>query len=126
MKTNNLYMRSQRGITLISVIIIGALLACVLVIGFRCVPAVTEYMAVKRAMYAASTNADLSTPKYEIERDFDRRSEIDDITSVKGSDLNIYNDSGKVVISVEYSRKVPLFGNVSLLFDFNTTTRDAK
>ena len=40
--------KRQGGISLISVLIVGALAAFVLIIGFRTVPAVNEFMAVQR------------------------------------------------------------------------------
>ena len=40
--------KSQRGLSLLGVLVVGALAAFVLIVGFRTVPVVNEYMAVKR------------------------------------------------------------------------------
>ncbi len=127
MKLNNLLAsRRQRGITLISVIIIGILLVFLLIVAFRCVPVLNEYFAIKRTVYAISTNAHSSMSDYDIVRDFDAQTYIDHITSITGDDLVVSRPDGKVVISFKYSRTVPLFANVSLLFDFDATTQDPR
>ena len=114
----------QRGITLISVAIIGILLVCVLIICMRCVPVVNEYLAIKRAIYAISTNADATTSDFQIQDEFDRRAIVESISTIKGTDLDIKKQGGKTVIAVDYGRKVPLVANVSLLFEFKSSTLD--
>jgi len=41
-------------------------------------------------------------------------------------DLDISKEQGEVVIAFAYSRKIPLFGNVSLCLDFEGGTRPTK
>ena len=55
-------------------------------------------------------------------RSFDRRRQIDDISSVSGADLVIDKSGTKTVIDVQYSRTVPLVANVSLLFDLHPSS----
>ena len=50
--------KSQRGLSLLGVLVVGALAAFVLIIGFRTVPVVTEYMAVKRIIGILADEAD--------------------------------------------------------------------
>ncbi|HRP75403.1 MAG TPA: DUF4845 domain-containing protein [Rhodocyclaceae bacterium] len=111
----------QQGLSLIGLLIVGALLAFVLLIGFRSVPAVTEYFAVKRIIIIVANEGDGGATMTELRRSFDRRAQIDDIVSITGADLDIYKQGGKVVIDATYERRVPIAGNVSLLFDFHTT-----
>ena len=40
--------KSQRGLSLLGVLVVGALAAFVLIVGFRTVPVVNEYMSIKR------------------------------------------------------------------------------
>ena len=49
---------------------------------------------------------------------FTRRADMDDVKSIVAADLEITKEGGELVISVKYEKKVPLFSNVSLLFDF--------
>ncbi|NMG64185.1 DUF4845 domain-containing protein [Azoarcus indigens] len=113
---------SQRGLSLVSVLIVGAFAAFVLLIAFRTVPAVNEYLAVQRIVKILAAEGDSGTPAIELRRSFDRRGQIDDISSVTGVDLLISKPAGKTVIEVAYSRKVPVVANVSLLIDFNVSS----
>lgn len=112
----------QRGLSLISVLIVGAFFAFVLLVGFRTVPAVNEYLSVQRIVKIVAAEGDNGTPVSELRRSFDRRGQIDDVNSISGADLEITKQGGKVVIEAEYSRKVPVAGNVSLLIDFQVSS----
>ena len=114
--------KSQRGLSLLGVLVVGALAAFLLVVGFRTVPVVNEYMSIKRIIGILAEEAVNGTPVLELRRSFDRRGQIDDVSSVKGADLVIDRTGTKTVIDVQYSRSVPLIGNVSLLFDLHPST----
>ena len=114
--------KSQRGVSLLGVLVVGALAAFVLVVGFRTVPVVNEYMAVKRILGILAAEADNGTPVVELRRSFDRRRQIDDVASVSGADLVIDKSGTKTVIDMQYSRTVPLVANVSLLFDLHPSS----
>ncbi|HRP94932.1 MAG TPA: DUF4845 domain-containing protein [Rhodocyclaceae bacterium] len=114
--------QGQRGLSLIGLLIIGALLAFALLVAFRTVPAITEYMAVQRIVRVVAEEGDGGATLSELRRSFDRRGQIDDVVSVRGADLDIYKQGGKVFVEVEYERKVPVAGNVSLLFDFRASS----
>lgn len=116
-------MKRQRGMTLIGLLLTGVGLAGVFLLGMKTVPAVTEYTAVKRVIAAVASNADPKEATVQaLRRDFDTRASIDDIKSVRGSDLTITKRAGKVEVSVAYARKIPVVANVSLLIDFEATS----
>ena len=114
--------KSQRGLSLLGVLVVGALAAFVLIVGFRTVPVVNEYMSVKRIIGILADEADKGTAVLELRRSFDRRGQIDDISSVRGADLVIDRTGTRTVINVQYSRTVPLVANVSLLFDLHPSS----
>lgn len=115
---------SQQGLSLISLLLVGAFVVFVLLIGFRSVPAVTEYMAIERIIKVLATDGDNGASPTELRRNFEKRGEIDNISTVNGADLEITKESGKTRIEVEYSRKVPVVANVSLLIDFHASSAD--
>lgn len=121
MKACTLTRERQSGLSLIGLLIVASLLAFVLLVAFRTVPAVTEYMAIQRIVKVVAEEGDGGASLTDIRRSFDRRAQIDDISSIKGADLDIYKQGGKVMIEVDYARKVPIAGNVSLLLDFRVT-----
>ena len=104
-------MYRQRGLSLIGVLFIGAILGFLFLVGLRVVPAVTEYLAIKRAISSVASEASGEATVSELRRSFD-----------KGADLDITKVGGKVAITADYSRKIPLVANVSLLIDFNAAT----
>lgn len=114
--------KSQQGLTLISLIIVGAFLAFALLLAFRCVPAVTEYMAVKRILPEVAQEGTNGASVTELRRSFDRRAYIDQVETVRGTDINFTKQGGQVVAAVSYQRVIPVAGNVSLLLDFSVST----
>lgn len=111
----------QSGMSLIGMLIVGSLLAFALLVAFRTVPAVTEYFAVQRIVKVVAEEGNNGASVTDMRRGFDRRAQIDDVSSVRGSDLTIYRQGNQVRVDVAYERKVPVAGNVSLLFDFYVT-----
>lgn len=118
--------KSQSGVSLIGVMIGGAVLAALLLVGLKLIPVISEYMGVKRSMVAVVGGANPQTATVsELRSAFTKRAMVDDVTTVTASDLDITKEDGRIVMSIEYSRKVKLFGNVSLLIDFSASTADS-
>ena len=117
-------MNKQRGLSLIGFMIIAALAAGVLLVGFKSVPAINEYMAVKRVVNRVAEEGTGGASIQQMRVSFDRGAQIDDITSINGKDLNIFKEGNTVVIDVKYAREVPIAGIVSLLFNFDVSSRD--
>lgn len=106
-------------------IFLAAIVGFVLFTSFRCVPAWTEYFGLKKVLQGTANEfgVDASTPS--IRSAFDRRASIDDLP-VKGTDLDIRKDNGRISLAVQYARKVPVAGNMSLLFDFEASATGNK
>jgi len=115
-------MRRQLGVTLIGFIFMAALVAALGIIAFRAIPIYNEYFTVKKILKSINTEASEATPA-DIRKQFDLKASADYVYDIKSRDLDITKESGRVVVSVTYSKTVPLFGNVSLLFDFEASNR---
>ena len=111
-------LRRQRGISLIGFIFLAAIVAFVMFTAFRCVPAWTEYFGLKKVLQATANEFGVEAQAAAIRASFNRRAQIDDLP-VKGTDIDIRKDNGRIALAVEYQRKVPVAGNMSLLFDFD-------
>jgi hypothetical protein len=115
--------KSQSGLSLVGVLLVGAILAAVIVLGLKLIPVVSEYFGIKRAIGAVAGTADPQVATVpQLRSAFTKRALVDDISSISASDLDITKENGQIVISVDYSRKVHLFSNVSLLIDFSVST----
>lgn len=108
----------QRGISFLVVFLIGVVLALVAVGAMKIAPAYQDFMTAKKDMLAVAGSEGRTGSVVDIRKAFDRRADIDGITVVTGADLDISKDSGDTVISFAYTKKIPLFANVSLLIDF--------
>ena len=115
--------KNQSGMSIIGMALSAVLMGAALLVFLKVVPAVSEYMGVRRAISAVASGADPTTATVSQLRDaFTKRARIDDITSIDASELDITKEDGKIVITASYSRKIPLVSNVSLLIDFYATS----
>ena len=109
----------QQGLGLIALIFVGLIIVVLRIIGAKLVPAITEYLAIEKAVQRIRNEAD-TVPQ--LRSAFDRYAQIDDIKSLKGRDLDITKEADKVVISYAYSYQIPITDNVRLVIDFSGTT----
>jgi hypothetical protein len=115
--------KNQSGLSLVGVLLVGGVLAAVILLGLKLIPVVSEYFGIKRAINAVVSSADPQVATVpQLRMAFTKRAIVDDISSISASDLDITKENGQIVISVDYSRKVPLFSNVNLMIDFSVST----
>ncbi len=110
-------MRKQRGIALSGLLFWGIVIALVAVLGIKVSPDCIEYYKIQKSVKSISTEASGKTVS-EIRNAFDRYADINQISTIKGVDLDISKDGNEIIIAFEYERRIPLFYNVSLLIDF--------
>jgi hypothetical protein len=118
-------MKKQQGLSLVGFIVLAVIVGFVLFTSFRCVPAWTEYFSLKKVLQATANEFTVEATPPVIRGAFDRRASIDDLP-VKGSELDIRKENGKIVLSVQYARRVSVAGNMSLLFDFDATASGSR
>ena len=112
-------MKNQRGLSLNALMLGGAALALISLLAMRAIPPWIEYGNLVKAVKGTAADTSLKDATVAKVRDaFTRRAEMDDIKSVTALDLDITKEGGELVIAFKYERKVPLFHNVSLVFDF--------
>lgn len=104
-------------LTLSIVLIFTALLV------FRLLPPYLEYFYVQKAVDAVAKDLDLqtATPR-EIRSAFDRRAMIDNITTIRGEDLELIKEGNNAVLDASYSVKVPIIANVAACIDFQASS----
>lgn len=104
----------QRGISFISMLFVGVVVACAFVVAAKVFPTVIEYQAALKAINKASAGGTVA----EVRAIFDKAAQIDDITSITGQDLEVTKDGDKVVVSFAYNRELPLAGPAYLLLKY--------
>ena len=115
-------MQRNRGVTLIGFIFMAAIVAALGIVVFRAIPIYNEFFTVKKILKAIDVGNNDTTPA-SIRNQFILKASADYVSDIKASDLEITKENGKILISVTYSKTVPLFYNVSLLFDFEASNR---
>ena len=76
---------SQRGISFIGLLFVGGVLAMAGVVAAQVFPTVVEFMAIQKAVQRAAAGQSV----VEVRSIFDKATEIDNITSIKGKDLEV-------------------------------------
>ena len=119
-------MRKQQGFTFWSLVftVCGVFFAALIVM--KLFPPYVEFFAVKKAINKIANEGNLSAEnKREIQLAFERSSDMDDIKSIKPTELQITrSSSGDTVVTAEYEVIVPLIANVSALLTFRASTDD--
>ena len=109
--------RRQRGLSLIGLLVVGALIVFGALLAMKVVPSALEYNAIRSAITKVASAGGTTVRDYQVA--FDRYAAVDDITSITGKDLVIEKrQDGLTVISFQYEKRIPLFGPASLVIDY--------
>jgi len=110
---------AESGVSLSGLIVVLVVLGAMALVAIKVTPALLEYRAVKNGIVKAKAEGGTTR---EIQQAFEKNAGVNDVDAVHGRDLTITRDGSTVEVSFAYEKKVPLAGNVSLLFDFAGTT----
>jgi len=112
-------MKRQKGLSLVSALIVGIFLMAALILGFKMVPVYNEYFSVKKAFNEIVAQTDPSLPSQTFRSAFQRYKDVEDMDSIDTQAIAISKESGHVTMEVSYRRELPLFSNIGLYFDFD-------
>ena len=108
-------MRSrQRGISFIGLLFVGGVLAVTGVVAAQVFPTFLEYQAISRGVIKASAGSTVP----EVRAIFDRAATVDNVSSIKGSDLEVTKENDKIVVSFAYQREIHLAGPAFLTLKY--------
>ena len=115
--------KQQRGISFGGFLITAFLLVIVGISMLRLIPPYIQNARINAVFseIVRDPAMEKASPR-EIKDAFNRRATIDDITSIAAEDIEMASDGSRLVLSATYSVKVPLFGNVSVILDFNPSS----
>lgn len=116
--------RQQQGFSFTGFIVGAAIFISVAIFAMKLIPSYMQNAKVQKAFDAMVRDPGLQNAS---EKDirmsfFNRAVTIDSVSVVSQDDIEIFRDNGVLVLSANYSVKVPLAGNVSLLIEFHPTT----
>ncbi|WP_296490053.1 DUF4845 domain-containing protein [Rhodoferax sp.] len=105
----------QLGMTLVSLLFVGGLVAVVGVMTAQVVPSVMEYQTILKAVNKAKEGNTVP----EVRMIFDRATSIDSITSITAKDLDVTKEDDKVVVRFAYEREFHLVGPAFLTLKYS-------
>ena len=115
--------RTQRGMSIVTVLFILILVAFLGLVGLKLLPVYLESFKVGHALSGVLQDPNVSkqTSK-EMAWGIVRRLDIDGSDLISASNwkdyMKVKKESGKVTITITWRKEVPLFGNLSMVADF--------
>lgn len=119
--------KNQQGMTFLGVMFVGMIIVFGAILLMKLIPPYLEFWSVQKIISVMAKDSGLPgmTPQ-EIRSSFDRRATIDNVTVIKGKDLDIDKSRNETVVSSSYSVTVPIAGNLSALIEFEASTQGTK
>lgn len=118
-------MNRQRGVSISSLLLWGVAFALCAALVTKLLPVVIEYYTTLKDVKAVAASSRGLTVA-EIRKAYGKYAEIDRLTMVTPTDLDISKDGDEIVVAFAYEARVPLFTNVSLLIDFHASSSGRK
>jgi hypothetical protein len=113
------FINAERGVSLSGLILVLVIIGLGAVLALKVSPSYIEYRAAKAAIVKAKADGGSVA---EMRNSFDKAADINSIKTISGKDLAISKDGGETEISFAYEKRIGLFGNVSLVIDYEGTT----
>jgi hypothetical protein len=116
-------MRGQRGVTLSGFLLWSVVLVFAALLLFKIGPPYVEFLTIQSNLKAVANDPEgRSGVRRVVEDLFDRRSAIENISSVKARDIIITKEGDGVVLSFEYTVCVPIVFNIRACMDYHATS----
>lgn len=116
--------KRQLGVTLSGLMVAAVVIAILALLGLKVIPEYMEHRQIISAIRKVAASADATAGVAKIRDAFDRQANVDYISAITAADLDITKEGGVVVISFSYEKRIPLFANVSLLLDFEGSSKE--
>lgn len=120
----SLAIKRQRGVGLLGLILGGGLFFFVALLGMKVFPDVLGYFTVVKNVKATAHDPGMSGSSVsQVRSAYMKRTQVEGGSPVAAEDLEITKEGNEIVISFAYSKKIPLFANVSLVIDFEGSSK---
>jgi hypothetical protein len=112
----------QAGISIVTLIFILAVLGAVGAVALQAFPSVLEYQAALKAINRAKNEGTVAG----VRAAFDRAADIDSITSIKGSDLEVTKAGDDVSVAFAYQKEFHMFGPAWLTLKYEGRSKPGR
>jgi hypothetical protein len=111
-------LHTQRGTSVLGLVLIAVVVGFIALMGMRTFPAVNEYLTIRQAINKIMKSGPANAQ--DIRNAFDKQTEIEySIQSIKGSDLEITQVNDKLKTRYRYNKEVEIMDPVWLLLKFD-------
>ena len=110
----------QRGVSIMGLLTVLVVVIFVALLAMKIIPSFLEYRSIKSAIEGIARQA--QSPA-DVRRLFENRAAVDDIQSIKATDLEVTRDGNSVVIAIAYRKEIKLFGPVGLVIDYAVNSK---
>jgi hypothetical protein len=111
----------QRGVSIMGLLAALVVVIVIALFAMKVLPSFMEYRTAKATIEAVARSG-AATPQ-DVRRAFDNRAAIDNITTLKATDLDITRQGNQTVIAFAYRKEIPLFSGVGLYIDYAADSR---
>jgi hypothetical protein len=111
----------QSGLSFWGFLFVAVVVLALALLGFRVGPSYIEYFTVEKILHQMMAENKEGVTLAEVRSDFDRRAGVDYVDSVRGSDVELTKSGNVITVSASWTSTLHLFGNVSLLLDFDAS-----
>lgn len=116
----------QRGLTMISWVIIIALASLLVVMGLKLFPVYMEHFSVSSSLKSLSTDDGLrGVSPGELRTALEKRLQINDVKSVDKDAITVARNGGVYEVNVAYEVQIPFVYNIDFLVSFDDTAEVA-
>ncbi len=113
----------QRGLSFFDFIMLAVALVIVAILGMKLVPAYIHSAQISQIFREIVADPAMrGAPVKDIEMSYRKRASIEDINDLRVEDIEIEQDGGSLRLSANYSVKIHLAGNITLLLEFNPSS----
>ncbi len=111
----------QRGMTMLGILVIIAVVGAWLYAGIRLAPKYLEYMRVASTLEKVGDefSSNPGTTEFMLRKSVERHFDIDMVEVITSNDIEINKEGGSFTMRAAYEDTVPLAGNVSFLVEFD-------
>jgi hypothetical protein len=95
----------------------------VAIFGMKLIPSYIQDKTIKSKFEEVARDPEMKNATvHDIRMSYYKRATVSDITAIKMDDVEVAKDANGITLSASYVVKIPLFGNASLMLEFNPSS----
>lgn len=110
--------KQQAGLTMISWVVVLAVAGTILLIVMKLVPVYMDHNAIRSGMKSVAAEFPPNASQTVVRQAMQKRLSMNNVTTVHYEQFEVLRDGDAAYLEIVYEAKTSLFGNISLVVDF--------